>query len=354
MVVSSPSSSGIAEPWTLASSVYPFCTINANEGMVSIPDERLARITKYIPPKKVIPAVMKLVDIAGLVRGASKGEGKGNDFLEDIRNVDAILHVVRCFEDPNVIHVDGRVNPREDIETIEIELMLADIQILDKAIRKAERAAKIGEKDATKRAEVIRKCSEHLAKDQPLRKLKLSEDDAKTIKSYGLMTAKPILYIANVGEDDLAGTGPLVQQVRKFAEEIGAGVVPVCAKLESELVDLEGAERAEMLASMGLNEPGLAAVAREAYRTLGLQSYFTAGEKEVRAWTYPAGAKAPQAAAVIHTDFEKGFIRAEVYGLDDLETHKSEKEIRAAGKMRTEGKEYLMRDGDICHFLVNK
>lgn len=333
---------------------YPFCTIEANEGMVVIPDGRLDRITKYIPPKKVIPAVMKLVDIAGLVKGASKGEGKGNDFLDDIRNVDAILHVVRCFEDPNVIHVDGRVNPLEDIDIIELELMLSDVQTLEKALKKAERAAKIGDKEAAVRAAAMQKCAEHLAKDQPLRKLKLTDDEAKAIKSLGLMTAKPILYIANVGEDDLEGKGPMVQQVRDFAAKIGASVVPVCAKLESELVDLDGPERAEMLAGLGLSEPGLAAVAREAYRTLGLLSYFTAGEKEVRAWTFPAGAKAPQAAGVIHTDFEKGFIRAEIYSLADLEQYKSEKEIRAAGKMRTEGKEYVMQDGDICHFLINK
>ena len=333
---------------------YPFCTIEANTGMVVIPDDRLDRICQYIPPKKVIPAVMKLVDIAGLVRGASKGEGKGNDFLDDIRNVDAILHVVRCFEDPNVIHVDGRVNPLEDIDIIELELMLSDQQTLEKAMRKAERAAKIGDKEAAVRLAAMQKCGEHLAKDQPLRKLKLTDDEAKAVKSLGLMTAKPILYIANVGEDDLGGAGPMVQQVREFADKIGASVVPVCAKLEAELVDLEGAERAEMLAGMGLSEPGLAAVARAAYRTLGLQSYFTAGEKEVRAWTVPAGTKAPQAAGVIHTDFEKGFIRAEIYSLADLEQYKSEKEIRAAGKMRTEGKEYVMQDGDICHFLVNK
>jgi GTP-binding protein YchF len=334
---------------------YPFCTINANEGMVTIPDDRLARICKYIPPKKTIPAVMKLVDIAGLIKGASKGEGQGNDFLEDIRNVDAILQVVRCFDDPNVIHVAGKVDPRQDIEVIEIELMLADIQTLEKAAKKAERAAKLGaDKEAALRVTAINKCADHLAKDQPLRKLKLTDDEAKAIKSFGLMTAKPILYIANVGEDDLEGKGPMVQAVREYASQIGASVVPVCAKIESELVDLNEAERAEMLESLGLKEPGLAAVAREAYRTLGLQSYFTAGEKEVRAWTIPVGTKAPQAAGVIHTDFEKGFIRAEVYSLADLEQYKSEKEIKAAGKMRTEGKEYVMQDGDICHFLVNK
>lgn len=329
---------------------YPFCTIEANTGMVVIPDDRLDRITKYIPPKKVIPAVMKLVDIAGLVKGASKGEGKGNDFLDDIRNVDAILHVVRCFEDPNVIHVDGRVNPLEDIDIIELELMLSDVQTLEKAVKKAERAAKIGDKEAAVRAAAMQKCAEHLAKDQPLRKLKMTEDESKAIRSLGLMTAKPILYIANVGEDDLEGKGPMVQQVRDFAAKIGASVVPVCAKLESELVDLEGAERAEMLESMGLKEPGLAAVAREAYHTLGLQSYFTAGEKEVRAWTVPAGAKAPQAAGVIHTDFEKGFIRAETIAYADYVELGGEAGAKKAGKFRLEGKEYAVQDGDVLHF----
>jgi hypothetical protein len=333
---------------------YPFSTSKANEGVARIPDDRLARICKYIPTKKVVPAAMKLVDIAGLVQGASLGEGGGNDFLDDIRNVDALLHVVRCFEDPNVMHVSGRVNPREDIEIVEMELMLADMQTLEKAGKKAERSAKIGDKDAAKRAEAIQKCAAQLEKDQPLRKLKLTDEEAKAIKSFGLLTAKPILYIANVGEDDLDGTGPLVQPMRAFAEQIGASVVPVCAKLEAELVDLNEAERAEMLSSLGLKEPGLSAVARAAYRTLGLQSYFTAGEKEVRAWTFPIGARAPQAAGVIHTDFEKGFIRAEIYSLEDLETYKTEKAIRAAGKMRTEGKQYVMQDGDICHFLVNR
>jgi GTP-binding protein YchF len=332
---------------------YPFCTIEPNEGIVSVPDDRLQRITKYIVPKKIVPAALKLVDIAGIVKGASEGQGLGNKFLNHIREVDAILQVVRCFEDADVIHVAGSVNPVSDIETVEIELMLADIQALETALPKAERTAKSGDKEAKQRVEVIRKCLEHLAKDEPLRKLAIDPLDAKAVKSFGLMTAKPVLYVANVDESDLTGQGPLVAQVREFAAKVGASVVPVCAKLEAEIAELDEADRAEMLASAGLTEPALAVLAREAYRVLGLQSYFTAGEMEVRAWTIPVGATAPQAAGVIHTDFEKGFIRAEVYTLADLETYKSEKAIREAGRLRTEGKAYVMQDGDICHFLFN-
>ena len=332
---------------------YPFCTIEPNEGVVSVPDDRLARISKYIVPKKLVPAALRLVDIAGIVKGASEGEGLGNKFLSHIREVDAILQVVRCFEDPDVVHVAGAVNPVSDIETIEIELMLADLQTLENALPKAERAAKGGDKEAKLRVDGIRNCLAHLATDQPLRKLALDPFEAAAITSYGLMTAKPVLYVANVDEGDLAGEGPLVQQVRDFASKVGASVVPVCAKLESEIAELDEADRAEMLESSGLAEAALPILAREAYRVLGLQSYFTAGETEVRAWTIPVGATAPQGAGVIHTDFEKGFIRAEVYSLADLETYKSEKEIRAAGKLRVEGKSYIMQDGDICHFLFS-
>ncbi len=332
---------------------YPFCTIEPNEGIVSIPDDRLARISKYIVPKKLIPTALRLVDIAGIVKGASQGEGLGNKFLSHIREVEAIIQVVRCFEDPDVVHVAGAVNPVSDIETIEIELMLADIQTLENALPKAERTAKSGDKDAKLRVEAIRKSMAHLNTDEPLRKLTLDEQEQDAIGSFGLMTAKPILYVANVQEDDLDGAGPMVQQVCAFASKVGASVVPVCAKLESEIAELDEPDRSEMLASSGLAEPALTVVAREAYRVLGLQSYFTAGEKEVRAWTIPIGATAPQAAGVIHSDFEKGFIRAEVYSLPDLETFRSEKEIRLAGKLRTEGKNYIMQDGDICHFLFN-
>ncbi len=332
---------------------YPFCTIEPNEGVVSVPDPRLARISKYIVPKKLVPTALRLVDIAGIVKGASEGEGLGNKFLSHIREVDAILQVVRCFEDPDVVHVAGSVNPLSDIETIEIELMLADIQTLETALPKAERAAKGQDKEAKIRVEAIRKALDHLGTDQPLRKLTFDELETQALTSFGLLTSKPVLYVANVDESDLTGEGPLVQKVREFAEKVGAAVVPVCAKLEAEIAELDEADREEMLTSSGLKEAALPALAREAYRVLGLQSYFTAGEKEVRAWTIPVGATAPQAAGVIHTDFEKGFIRVEVYTLDDLETFKSEKEIRAAGKLRVEGKAYIMHDGDICHFLFN-
>ncbi|HTN75270.1 MAG TPA: redox-regulated ATPase YchF [Pirellulaceae bacterium] len=332
---------------------YPFCTIEPNEGIVSVPDERLGRISAIIPPQKLIPAALKLIDIAGIVKGASEGQGLGNKFLSHIREVDAILQVVRCFEDPDVIHVSGHVDPLADIQTIEMELMLSDIQALEASLQKAQRTARTGDKEAKFRVTVLEKCMAHLAQDKPLRSLELKEDEAKAVASFGLMSAKPILFVANVDESDLAGEGPLVQRVREYAATINASVVPVCAKLESEIAELDEPDRTEMLQSVGLKEPALAVLARAAYRTLGLQSYFTAGEKEVRAWTIPVGATAPQAAGVIHSDFEKGFIRVEVYCLEDLEKYRAEKDIRAAGKLRIEGKGYIMQDGDICHFLFN-
>jgi ribosome-binding ATPase len=333
---------------------YPFCTIEPNEGMVSVPDDRLQRITKYIPPQKVIPAALKLVDIAGIVKGASEGQGLGNKFLSHIREVDAIVQVVRCFEDPDVIHVAGKVDPVADMETIELELMLADIQHLENMLPKLERAAKGADKEAKLKVEAMKKCLAHLSAEKPLRTLALDDAERQAVKEFGLLSAKPILYVANVDETDLDGKGPLVEQVRAAAAAAGAEVVPVCAKLEAEIAELDEADRREMLADAGLTEPALAVLARAAYRTLGLQSYFTAGEKEVRAWTVPVGAAAPEAAGVIHTDFEKGFIRAEIYSLEDLEQYQSEKEIRAHGKLRVEGKDYVMQDGDICHFLVNR
>lgn len=330
---------------------YPFCTIEPNEGIVNVPDERLGRITKYIVPQKTIPAALKLVDIAGIVKGASDGEGLGNKFLSHIRQVDAIVQVVRCFEDADVIHVSGTVDPLADIDTIETELVLADLQTLENALAKAQRTARSGDKEAKIRVTAIEKCNAHLESEQPLRTLNLTEPESKSIHSFGLMTAKPILYVANVDENDLEGKDPLVAKVRQHAETSGANVVCVSAKLEAELAELDDADRDEMLADVGLEAPALSTIAQAAYKTLGLQSYFTAGEKEVRAWTIPVGATAPQAAGVIHSDFEKGFIRCEVYTLEDLETYGSEKEIRQAGKLRVEGKDYVMQDGDICHFL---
>jgi len=266
--------------------------------------------------------------------------------------VDAIVQVVRCFEDPDVIHVAGKVDPVSDMETIEIELLLADMQHLENLLPRIERAAKSTDKEARFKHDSMKKCLDHLRTDKPLRTLELSEAERAAVREFGLLTAKPILYVANVDESDVTGSGPLVAAVRAQAATSGAEVVPVCAKLEAELAELEEADRAEMLAGAGLEEPALAVLARAAYKTLGLQSYFTAGEKEVRAWTIPVGATAPQAAGVIHSDFEKKFIRGEIYCLEDLETFKTEKEIRAHGKLRVEGKDYVIQDGDICHWLV--
>jgi hypothetical protein len=338
----------------IASENYPFCTIEPNTGIVPVPDSRLNVIQSFIKTKKVIPAALKLVDIAGIVRGASKGEGLGNKFLSHIREVDAILHVVRCFEDVDVTHVEGGVDPLRDIETIEIELMLADMQSLESTKDKAARKAKAGDKDAKQRLAILELCEAHLQADKPIRSLQLNDpEQQKLLHSFQFLTEKPVLYVANIDEDDLEGTGPHIQKVRNKAEAEGSEVVPVCARLEAELAELDPEDRDEMLESVGLAEPALAVLARAAYRVLGLQSYFTAGEKEVRAWTIPIGATGPQAAGVIHTDFERGFIRAEVYSLEDLEEYRSEKAIREAGKLRVEGKEYVMRDGDICHFLFN-
>ncbi len=333
---------------------YPFATIEPNEGIVPVPDSRLERITKYIPPQKVIPASVKIIDIAGIVEGASKGEGLGNKFLTHIRLVDAILQVVRCFEDGDITHVAGSVDPLRDIAIIENELLLADMQTLESALPKAQRAAKTGNKEEATKAAILEKALAKLNDGLPIRELELSNpDDRKLLAGYGLITAKKMLYIANVDENDLQGQGELCQKVRAHAAKTGGIVVPVCAKIESELNELEPADRKEMLEAVGLAEPGLVAVSQAVYKLLGLQSYFTAGETEVRAWTIPIGATGPQAAGVIHTDFEKGYIRAEVYQLEDLEKYHSEKAIREAGRMRTEGKNYVMQDGDICHFLFS-
>ena len=332
---------------------YPFCTIEPNEGIVSVPDDRLTRITKYIVPQKIIPSALKLVDIAGIVKGASEGQGLGNKFLSHIRLVDAIVQVVRCFEDPDVIHVEGKVDPVADMDTIETELMLSDIETLEGALSKAERTARSGDKEAKLRVAAIQRCLAHFATDSPLRTLVIPDAEAKAISSFGLMSSKPILFVANVDENDLEGKSPLVAKVREKAQSVGANVVCVCAKLEAEIAELDPADRDEMLQGVGLAEPALNHIARATYRALGLQSYFTAGEKEVRAWPVPIGSTAPQAAGVIHSDFERGFIRAEIYSVSDLETYKSEKEIRQAGKLRVEGKAYVMQDGDVCHFLFN-
>jgi GTP-binding protein YchF len=337
---------------------FPFCTIEPNVGVVPVPDDRLQTITRYIPPQKVIPAALRLVDIAGIVKGASEGEGLGNKFLSHIKSVDAVLHVVRCFESSggDITHVDGSVDPIRDIETIETELLLSDLGTVEGALDKAKRAAKSNDKEAKARLALLEKCQPPLAEGRPIRELIAAEtldpEELKALKSFGLITAKPVLYVANVDEDDLQGEGELVQRVRARAGAEGGAVVPVCAKLESELAELDEADRDELLDSVGLEEPALASLARAAYALLGYRSYFTAGEKEVRAWTIHAGMTAPQAAGVIHSEFEQKFIRAEVYTLDDLTTHETEKAIREAGKMRAEGKGYVVQDGDICHFLT--
>lgn len=338
----------------IANENYPFCTIEPNVGAVPVPDSRLDRIARHIKTQKIVPAMLELVDIAGIVRGASEGEGLGNKFLAHVRNVDAILHAVRCFDDPDVAHVEGTIDPIRDVETIDTELMLADLQSAEGMLDKARRIARAGDKDAKQRVEVLEACQTLLAEGRPVRSL-MYDDDArrKTLAELHLLTAKPVLYVANVDEDDLDGESEHVERLRERATDEGGAVLPVCARLEAELIELEPTERAEMLVSLGLTEPALAALARATFRLLGLHSFFTAGEKEIRAWPVPIGAKAPQAAGVIHSEFERGFIRCETYSVDDLELFGSEKAIREAGKMRIEGKDYVIRDSDVCHFLFN-
>ncbi len=333
---------------------YPFSTIDTNVGVVSIPDDRLTIINRYIETKEIIPASLQLVDIAGLARGASKGEGLGNKFLAHIREVEAVLHVVRCFENPNVMHVDGDINPIRDIETIETELLLSDMQTVENSLVKARKNLRGGDKEAVLRVSVLEKCMAMLSDCEPVRHLNLeSAEERKVLRGFGLVTGKPVLYIANVDENGLSADNPHVESIREYVRGHDGAVVPICARLEEELTELESADRNEMLASLGLDEPALNKVARAAYTLLGLQSYFTAGEKQIRAWTVPIGATAPQAAGAIHTDFERGFIRVEVYQVKELEEHQSEAAIKAAGKMRLEGKSYVIQDGDVCHFLFN-
>jgi ribosome-binding ATPase len=337
---------------------YPFATIEPNVGIVPIPDSRLDLIASYITTQKIVPAALRLVDIAGLVRGASTGEGLGNQFLSHIREVDAIVQVVRCFTrvpgGEVVHHVEGSIDPVRDTETIQTELILADLQTVEGALSKAERAAKSREPESVARFEALKRVLPVLQAGKPARSVEITDaEQNRQLRGLGLITAKRVLYMCNVDEDDLEGRSQSVQRVRELAAREGAEVVPLCARLEAELAELSGPEKQEMLGSMGIDEPALAKLARGVYRLLGLQSFYTAGPKEVRAWTVPVGATAPQAAGVIHTDFEKGFIRAEIYSVPDLEKYKTEKAIREAGRMRTEGKAYVMQDGDVCHFLFN-
>jgi len=332
---------------------YPFCTIDPNVGVVPVPDARLKRIEKHIKTQKIIPAIVEIVDIAGLVAGASQGEGLGNKFLANIRETNAILMMVRCFDDPNVIHVSGSVDPMRDIDIIDLELALADSDSAEKRLKKAQGAAKTGNKEGKAELALVEKVYNHLQTGKAARSLSLTDDEKKQVSTWGLLTFKPVLYCCNVGEADLPKGNQWSDLVRERAAKEGAGVVILCGKVESELAEVAEADRGELLAAYGLEEPALATLARECYRLLGLQSYFTAGEKEIRAWTIRKGAMGPEAAGVIHTDFEKGFIRAQVYSVADLDQHGSEAAIKAAGKMRVEGKEYVVQDGDIMHFLFN-
>lgn len=331
---------------------YPFCTIEPNVGVVPVPDSRLAVIASHIKSEKIIPAMVRIVDIAGLVKGASTGEGLGNKFLSHIRQVDAILHVVRCFSVSDVVHVDGSVDPLRDIATIDTELMLADLSVLEGALDRARKQLK-GDKELLPKILLMERCLEALSAGKPVRSLDLDEETRVAVAALGLITAKKVLYVANVDDSDPLGKGALATKVREHAAAEGSGVVAVSSQLEAELNDLSAEDRLEMLQGLGMSEPALATLAREAYRLLGLQSYYTAGPKEIRAWTIPIGCTAPQAAGVIHTDFEKGFIRAEVYGVNDLVTLRNEAAIRSAGKLRVEGKTYIFQDGDIAHFLFN-
>jgi hypothetical protein len=340
--------SGAAE-----SANYPFCTIDPNVGMVAVPDPRLEIIHSHVKTQRVLPAVVEIVDIAGLVKGASQGEGLGNKFLANIRETDAILMVVRCFESELVVHVDGDVDPLRDIEVVELELILSDLESVGRRHKRAVNQAKTGNKEARAELAFVERLLAHLEVGKPGRSLEVSADEAVLLASFQLLTTKPVLYCCNVADGDLPAGNQYSDRVAAHAATVGAGSVVVCASLEAELVGLDPADRQDFLAGYDLTEPSSSSLIRACYDLLGLQSYFTAGEKEVRAWTIRRGATAPEAAGVIHTDFEKGFIRAQVHSLADLESYGSEAAIKAAGKLRIEGREYVVADGDIMHFLFN-
>jgi GTP-binding protein YchF len=336
----------------IAAENYPFCTIEPNVGIVEVPDPRLAALSAIVKPQKIQPAIVEFVDIAGLVAGASKGEGLGNQFLANIRETDAIVHVVRCFADDNVVHVAGKVDPLSDIEVIDTELALADMSVVDKALTRNKKLANSGDKDARLLCAVLEKCLAQLDQAKAVRALDLSTDERAALKPFCLITAKPVLYVANVKEGGF-DNNPYLDAVRAHAASEKAEVVAICAAIEAEIAELEDDEKQMFLADLGLDEPGLNRLIRAAYKLLGLQTYFTAGVKEVRAWTIHAGDTAPQAAGVIHTDFEKGFIRAQTIGFDDFIAYKGEAGAKEAGKMRAEGKEYVVKDGDVLNFLFN-
>ncbi|MGE0114391.1 MAG: redox-regulated ATPase YchF [Steroidobacteraceae bacterium] len=336
----------------IAAENYPFCTIEPNVGVVAVPDPRLQALAEIVKPERILPTMVEFVDIAGLVAGASTGEGLGNKFLAHIRETDAIAHVVRCFVNDDVIHVAGKVSPLDDIAVINTELALADLDSVERALQRAEKAAKTGDKDAIKLRELLKKLREHLDSGQPARSLIKDPEEHKLLRDLHLITIKPLMYVANVAEDGFENN-PRLDEVRALAVKEGAQVVPVCAAIEAEISQLEEADRAEFLKELGLDEPGLNRVIRSGYALLGLQTYFTAGVKEVRAWTVRAGSTAPQAAGVIHTDFEKGFIRAEVIAYEDFIAGRGEQGAKEAGRLRLEGKEYLVREGDVMHFRFN-
>jgi GTP-binding protein YchF len=336
----------------IAAENYPFCTIEPNVGIVEVPDPRLAQLAAIARPEKVLPATVEFVDIAGLVAGASKGEGLGNQFLATIRETDAIAHVVRCFEDDNVVHVGGRIDPVSDIETINTELALADLATVDKQIAKYDKPARAGDKEAQRTVAALRKVEAVLDAGKPARTADLYHEEQDVLKPFFLLTMKPTMYVANVAERGFHDN-PLLAAVEAHAAKEGAPVVPVCAALEAEIADLEGDDKLAFLADLGLSEPGLDRVIHAGYKLLGLETYFTAGPKEVRAWTIHHGDTAPKAAGVIHTDFEKGFIRAEVIAFDDFVACKGEHGAKEHGKMRLEGKEYVVKDGDVMHFRFN-
>jgi GTP-binding protein YchF len=336
----------------IEASNYPFCTIEPNVGMVTVPDPRLSALSDIVKPERVVPTVMEFVDIAGLVKGASQGEGLGNKFLANIRETDAIAHVVRCFEHPDVVHVQGRVNPIHDIEVINTELALADMDTVEKALLKTAKNSKSGNKEALFEKAVLEKIKVHLDEGLPVRILSLTAEERLISQRLCLLTEKPVLYIANV-DDEGYENNPLLDVVREYAAQEKAMVVALSAATESEIAELDEVDREAFMVDLGLSEPGLHRVIRAGYALLGLQTYFTAGVKEVRAWTIPSGATAPQAAGVIHTDFQKGFIRAEVTAYDDFVAYRGEQGAKEAGKLRLEGKEYVVRDGDVMHFRFN-
>ncbi|MBV9497114.1 MAG: redox-regulated ATPase YchF [Acidobacteria bacterium] len=332
---------------------YPFCTIEPNVGIVPVIDERLQKLAALAQSKQLVFTDLKVVDIAGLVRGASKGEGLGNQFLANIRETDAILHVVRCFEDPNVVHVEGSVDPERDIEVIETELLLADLDALSKKMDRVGRLARVGQKDAAVQADALKKAIEAVEKGTPLRAVDFTDEERESLRELNLITLKPVLYVANVAEGDLGNETPLLQKVREVAKEKNGEIVVICGELEAQIAQLPPDERIDFLKEMGLAEPGLNALVRAGYRLLNLETFFTAGPKEARAWTIERGSKAPQAAGKIHSDFERGFIRAETIAFADYITHSGEQGAKAAGRMRSEGKEYEVQDGDVILFRFN-